>query len=512
MSLRRAAIIACLAGWTALSFEVVWYRAYSVALMARPHAFGVLLGGYLIGLALGSILAAKWCRAGWRKDRLQGVVGWSLLASAVCGCLLVPALAYLVVWTRHWELGVLLATAMALPFGLVMPLVAHASIEAGHEVGRRTAWIYGANVFGAAAAPVITGFVLLDLAGLVTLSLTLCLVQSVVAAIVLSRSTARWWIGPAVCAMLVTAIWIGRPVLFDRVYERLTFRQEFSESTRFSEIVENRSGVIGVLPTGAVYGAGVYDGMFNIDLHRAGENFIHRAYAVAAFHPAPRRVLMIGLSSGSWAAVIANHPAVESLTIVEINPGYIGLLDRHPPGDALRRDPRVQIAIDDGRHWLRRHEHEQFDLIVANTTYHWRSNASSLLSTEFLDSIKRHLKPGGVYYFNATSEPRVERTAAQAFPYAWRFYNMVVASESPIDVNLERFARMLDQYQVYGRRMLEPDSPVDRAQRTLIVDDIAADLESRDAILTRTEGLEPITDDNMGTEWRLPDRYARLFR
>ena len=39
---------------------------------------------------------------------------------------------------------------------------------------------------------------------------------------------------------------------------------------------------------------------------------------------------MIGLSSGSWAAVVAAHPSLERLTIVEINPGYLKLIPKYP--------------------------------------------------------------------------------------------------------------------------------------------------------------------------------------
>ena len=39
---------------------------------------------------------------------------------------------------------------------------------------------------------------------------------------------------------------------------------------------------------------------------------------------------MIGLSSGSWAKVIASNPAVEQLTIVEINRGYLELISQQP--------------------------------------------------------------------------------------------------------------------------------------------------------------------------------------
>ena len=39
---------------------------------------------------------------------------------------------------------------------------------------------------------------------------------------------------------------------------------------------------------------------------------------------------MIGMGSGSWAQIVANNPDVETLTIVEINPGYVQLIAEEP--------------------------------------------------------------------------------------------------------------------------------------------------------------------------------------
>ena len=94
------------------------------------------------------------------------------------------------------------------------------------------------------------------------------------------------------------------------------------------DVVENRSGIITVDRDGTVFGNGMYDGRFNTDL-KHDTNGIVRPYALSLFHPAPRDVLMIGLSSGSWAQVIANNPDVRSLTVVEINPGYLTLIRRN---------------------------------------------------------------------------------------------------------------------------------------------------------------------------------------
>ena len=62
---------------------------------------------------------------------------------------------------------------------------------------------------------------------------------------------------------------------------------------------------------------------------------------MSLFRPAPRNVLMIGLSSGSWAQVIASNPAVKQLTIVEINRGYLELISQQPDVQSILRNPKV---------------------------------------------------------------------------------------------------------------------------------------------------------------------------
>src|SRR5262249_26501837 len=114
-------------------------------------------------------------------------------------------------------------------------------------------------------------------------------------------------------------------------------------------------------------------------------NFVFRAYAIPSFHPRPADVLMIGLSSGSWAQIVANEPGVQRLTIIEINPGYLRLISQYPMVASVLKNPRVSISIDDGRRWLFRNPNRRFDLIVMNTTFYWRAHASNLLSVEFLE-------------------------------------------------------------------------------------------------------------------------------
>src|ERR1019366_6774879 len=118
------------------------------------------------------------------------------------------------------------------------------------------------------------------------------------------------------------------------MYERLLAKTEYRSDTRFADLVENRSGLIAVSQDGIVYGGGAYDGHFNIDLVD-DTNGIFRAFAIAGMQARPTNVLVIGLSSGSWAQVLANNPAVKQMTVVEINPGYLPLIRKYPEVSSL---------------------------------------------------------------------------------------------------------------------------------------------------------------------------------
>ena len=53
MNFLLALTAVALGGFISLSYEILWYRAISVASGATASAFGLLLGFYLLGLAAG---------------------------------------------------------------------------------------------------------------------------------------------------------------------------------------------------------------------------------------------------------------------------------------------------------------------------------------------------------------------------------------------------------------------------------------------------------------------------
>lgn len=51
--------------------------------------------------------------------------------------------------------------------------------------------------------------------------------------------------------------------------------------------------------------------------------------------------------------------AIKHMTVVEINPGYLKLIAQYPQVAAVLSDPRIEIVVDDGRRWLRRHPQQR---------------------------------------------------------------------------------------------------------------------------------------------------------
>jgi len=217
---------------------------------------------------------------------------------------------------------------------------------------------------------------------------------------------------------------------------------------------------------------------------------------------------MVGLSSGSWAQVFANHPQVESLEIVEINPGYLKLIPQYPSIRSMLQNPRVRIHVDDGRRWLLSHPDALFDVIVQNTSFYWRDHTAELLSTDYLRIIRRHLRPGGVYYYNTTGSDDAVATGLSVFPYGLRVMNFLAVSDSPILVEKQRWADVLRQYTIDGCRVFEGPLGETTLQKYLDLADTVTQpptesgMELSDSIRARLNNPVIVTDDNMGWEWR----------
>lgn len=493
-------------GFISLSQEILWMRVIGYATGGAPEVFGNVLGFFLVGIALGALLGRRVCEV--PSVKLMAFIGGVLMLAAVLYFFSVPLIALFrernYGGTPNLPRGLMAAYILVIVIaflqGGIFTVLCHEGVREGSAVGASVSWIYVANIVGSVAGPLLTGFVLLDLWTLQFNLLVISIATAVVGGLAWTRAPvggtgkALAWVAVALCVGMFVLL---QPRMEQRLLEKL---QGWRRDT-YASTLQNRSGIIAVeaMPRGVdiVYGGGAYDGRMNIDPDR-NDNGIDRAYGIAVLHPGPKQVLEIGLSTGSWARILADYTTIERLTIVEINVGYLELISRYPEQASILKDPKVDIVIDDGRRWLTRNHGRKFDFILMNTTFHWRSQITNLVSREFLELAKTHLNPGGVIYYNTTDSPAIPYTAAQVFAHVVRYANFVAASDSPFDSDTPARRLALSRFRRDGRAVFSADRGKWMARKLTDVRliDIGAKLRAEQ----RPEWL--ITDDNMCVEYK----------
>jgi spermidine synthase len=503
---------------------------FELASRDRAPAFALLLSTYLAGIGAGSYVSNRLTRGKKPEGVLRVVATLLFFVGATVG--FIPPLVAWLQWKGvylfqiaplEWQTQalnswfLLAAPAVFLiagAIGAVLPLLCESGIAAGASSGSDVSLTYAANIAGSTLGSLGIGFVWINRFGLQQVSEQLAALAIGAGLIVALRATsaksfALKWAAPA--AATAAACLLLSTLTYGHLFERLILGPGAVARGPFVHVVENRNGVIAVGRDGTVFGNAVYDGAFNIDpVHDV--NVVLRAYSISLFHPHPKRMLMIGLSSGSWAQIMANHPDLESLDIVEINPGYLSLISQYPAVSSLLQNPKAHVTIDDARRWLISHPDARYDVIVSNTSFYWRDHSSVLLSEDFLEIVRRHLDPGGVYFYNTTTSEDVMATGLRVFPYGFRVNSFLALSDTPFDINADRWFSVLSRYQIDGKPVFDPANPgsaqtlaryaamVQHLDSTSQVDA----METSAALNARLQHRLIITDANMGWEWRYP--------
>jgi predicted membrane-bound spermidine synthase len=511
LSIHRAMFLAAAIGFVSLGFEIIWFRVFALASSDRAPAFALLLSTYLTGIAAGSYIVGKLAEALQPRETIFCASMLILTAAGMCSYL-TP----LVAWLTARNIGFLIAAPafflVASILGSIFTLVCRLAIPVGSGAGRRVSLIYVANILGSATGSLVVGFVLLNHFGLRQVTSQLGSAALIIGCGTLFLSPVKLRSRRATVAVIASVSLLAlivAPFLYTGLYEKLILGPRAATAGTFAHVVENRNGVIAVTQNGMVFGGGVYDGFFSTD-PVDDKNLIIRAYALSAFSSRPARILMIGLSSGSWAQVLANNPETESLDVVEINPGYLQLIPRYSAVQSLLANERVHITIDDGRRWLLSHPDSQYDVIVQNTTFYWRDHTSELLSADYLHIIRGHLKPGGVFYYNTTGSDDVVATGLSVFPFGLRVVNFLAVSDAPLQIDKQRWSDTLASYTLDGRKIFDPTNPATLAvlkRYNALADSVSQPpifygFENAAAIKARIKNPLIITDDNMGWEWR----------
>jgi spermidine synthase len=135
-------------------------------------------------------------------------------------------------------------------------------------------------------------------------------------------------------------------------------------------------------------------------------------YHEALVHPAlcsvksPRRVLVLGGGDGLAVREILRHPAVESVTLVDLDPEMTSLSERFEPLAKLNAhslaDSRVHVINQDAFLWVQEPE-PTFDAAIVDFPDPGTFSIGKLYTTRFFGLLKSRISPGGAVAIQCTS-------------------------------------------------------------------------------------------------------------
>jgi len=130
---------------------------------------------------------------------------------------------------------------------------------------------------------------------------------------------------------------------------------------------------------------------------QAAEEAVHFALLQ---HPWPRSLLLVGGGINGSLVQALQHPSVERIDYVELDPAILTLAQEYFPTEStpLRNDPHVHVHTTDGRLYLKTTA-LKFDVIVVNLPDPQTAQLNRFYTLEFFREVGARLNPGGVFSF-----------------------------------------------------------------------------------------------------------------
>ena len=465
-SLKSWYILIFLAGFTAISWEIIWFRVLDIALQSNAYTYGHLLAFVLIFSAVGSMIGAKAIASIRRPKKvfliIQGVISlYSAIAIWGIG----------LYWQAHPNLrsdegfidlnnigaevlfkylvipGVI-TIVPSLLMGFYFPLVQQAVQQDSGKIGKRVGLIYLTNILGNTLGSLLTGLILIDLLG-TSGSVRLLVVTGLGFLLALRPNLLKNLLTTALIIISVVAI-----IIFPN-NNRLWAALHAVDSQAYFEVAEDSTSVAAIAETngrGKLLASGQVQANFPY-LHIHGL----LGSTPALLHPNPEKVMIIGLGSGGTPHTIGVNPETKKIKIIELLGAELPVLQKYsqkPAGKPLQHlfgDPRYEIVVGDGRRELVISE-EKFDIIEADAIQPWRSRAGMLYSQEFFQEVRERLKPEG-FFVQWDVGSGAQQTMRSVFPYVTRVGMagnlwILIGSDHPVPFDKQLLLQRLQQPQV----------------------------------------------------------------
>lgn len=415
-------LTAFLTGAASFMYEIGWIRMLSLVLGSATHSFELMLGAFILGLALGALYIRN------RVDRVESPLRTLAWVQVLMG---VAALGTLVVYGQSFDwmasivrtlaktetgytwfnlLSQAICMALMLPVtflaGMTLPIITAVVLRtsAGESaIGK----VYSANTWGAIFGVVVAVNVAMPYLGLRNVVVLGAGIDIVLGLWLFSRAglPTPMLAKGALVSTLILGLLIAATVRFDA--NRLAsgvFRKGELETNAVSvwrrdgktasiDMVASKDGrYLSIKTNGKTDAAIDLQGVIGDDY-----TMILLGALPLTFLPEAREVAVIGLGSGRSTHVFLGAPDVLRVDTIEIEPAMIeGARLFGPPVARTFEDPRSVIHIEDAKTFFARHQ-KQYDLIMSEPSNPWVSGVSSLFSQEFYAQIKTYIKGDGLF-------------------------------------------------------------------------------------------------------------------
>jgi spermidine synthase len=488
-----ALLIIAISGCASMIFEVAWFRFLSDVFGSTTTAFACMLGIFLAGVALGSLVGSRLV-----KSFRLAYFPIAIFTTLLCGLSILTAMYFgmFPIWygqlfrslseyspsiglfISQVIIGFLVVFPSTFLMGILFPFFvrAYRSTVTFDSNARVIGIPYFFNTAGNVMGTVLGGFVIVPIFGFTGAIHLAAFVCAISAALALFNE-------PSISrAVKVKSILGGIGVLLALVFltpapNHLLLNQSVFMSMRNPEKFESivKMDYItyqtllfqkeGLNMSVAVIGNEANDGSLGFRVagkNEASTSLMGRRHLMLLGHlpvlfaKNPETVAVLGFGAGITAGAVLKHPEVKRMDIVEFEPAvleaskYFTFTNGNPIADK-----RTHIILDDGRIMFS-YGHSKYDVISVDPISPWVAGSSNLYSEDFYRVVSSRLNSGGIFCqwiqmgdFSEFTYKVILKSLVNSFRHVSIFLStvdtVVLASNDPIQLDWSTFSHRFQQ-------------------------------------------------------------------
>ena len=474
-------IAAAISGAGFLSAEIAWTRQLINIASSSTLVLGTVIGGSLLGAAGGSVLASL---PFFRRQSMR-LIGPLFLSGAIMLAASNPAMEFFADTLAAYVNGqageltgatialclavltlviALFCAVLSTVFPILLQGVSYTSVSRGGTVGR----LLAVNTIGA-----MLGIGVASLWGIPAIGSAACLLVISIAYTAVAIPLMPGRIGKGFSLLMLfglttllpshgphpRGLWIHAGMTHYRYIHRadVLFLEEGREATTAVSRIGNHLALsVNGLIVAETSQADLWD-------------LLLKAHLPLLIHQDPDRVAIVGLGAGISLGAARSHQETSRIDCIEISPGVVNAHHRFSLwNDLPLKDPRVEVHVADGRHFLKAHP-KIYDVVTVDPV---DPPVCNLYTLEFYQIARASLRPGGLmvqwvplFRLSDSHFRSLLATYTAVFPQATLWYDgtsvlLISHPDRPLEIDLNAFYDRSAQDKVrYSLEMIGGPSP-----------------------------------------------------